>query len=301
MAIRRSELTTPASSMDMLEKAANSEADEVMLDLEDSVAHNEKVDARDNVVESIERFDWGGKLLSVRINDVDTRYAYGDLITVVEGVGERLDSIVLPKARREEDVYMVDKLLSQIERNNDIEDPVALEALIELTEAVQNVDEIAAASDRLETLIFGPGDYSVSLAIPHPGSDYSEEHYPGDKWHHARTAIVNAARSNGLDAIDGPFPDFSDPGAYREQCQWSRELGFVGKWAIHPSQIEIANEVYTPDDGEIEHAQKVEQAMREAEAKGIGAVQVDGGMVDIANQKYARELLERAEELGLVE
>jgi citrate lyase subunit beta/citryl-CoA lyase len=287
--------------MEMLKNAANSEADEVMLDLEDSVAHNEKVDARDNVVESIENFDWGEKLLSVRINDLDTQYAYGDLITVIENVGERLDSVILPKARREEDIYMTDKLLTQIERNNSVEDSVGLEVLIELTEAVQNVDEIASASDRLETLIFGPGDYSVSLAVPHSGSNHGENHYPGDKWHHARTSIVNAARSNGLDAIDGPFADFSDPETYRKQCQWSRELGFVGKWAIHPSQIEIANDVYTPNEGEIDYAKKIKQAMQEAESEGLGAVKIDGGMVDIANQKYAQELLERAEKMDLVE
>jgi citrate lyase subunit beta/citryl-CoA lyase len=284
----------------MLEKAAGSSADEVMIDLEDSVAHDEKVDSRSNAIEAVEQFDWEGKLISLRMNDLNSQYAYGDVITVVEDVGERLDTIVLPKAQRAEDVYMLDKLLSQIEARNSIRDSVGIEVLIEVTEAVQNVDEIAAASDRLESLIFGPGDYSVSLAIPHPGSDYSEDTYPGDKWHHVRTAIVNAARSNGLDAIDGPFADFSDPEAYREQCSWSRQLGFVGKWAIHPSQIEIANEEYTPEEEELEYARKVKEAMERAEAEGLGAVRVEGSMVDIANQKYAEELLNRGRELGLI-
>lgn len=300
MTVRRSELTTPASDIGMLEKAASSPADEVMIDLEDSVAHDEKVASRSNVIDAVEQFDWGGKLISLRMNDLDTPYAYGDVITVVEAVGERLNTIVLPKAQRAEDVYMLDKLLSQIEENNGIGDRLGIEVLIEVTEAVQNVDEIAAASDRLESLIFGPGDYSVSLAIPHPGSDYSEETYPGDKWHHVRTAIVNAARTNGLDAIDGPFPDFSDPEAYRQQCSWSKQLGFVGKWAIHPSQIEIANEVYTPNEDELAYAQKVKQAMELAEKEGRGAARVDGSMVDIANKKYAEEILGRGEELGLV-
>lgn len=299
MSVRRSELTTPASDIGMLEKAADSRADEVMIDLEDSVAHDEKVDSRSNVIDAVEQFDWGGKLISLRMNGLDTPYAYGDVITVVEAVGEHIDTIVLPKARRSEDIYMLDKLLTQIEENNAIEDSLGIEVLIEVTEAVQNVDEIAAASDRLESLIFGPGDYSVSLAIPHPGSDYSEETYPGDKWHHVRTAIVNAARTNGLDAIDGPFADFSDPEAYRRQCSWSKQLGFVGKWAIHPSQIEIANEVYTPSEEELTYAQKVKQAMDRAEEEGRGAARVDGSMVDIANRKYAEEILERGEELGL--
>ena len=298
--IQRSELTTPASNMKMLESAAESDADAVMLDLEDAVAHDEKEGARETLIEAVETLDWGAKRLSVRINDLSTQYAYRDIVTVYEAVGDRLDMVTLPKAECGPDIYVVDTLLSQIEQYASIDSPIEIEVLIEGAAGVQNVDEIAAASDRLTALIFGPGDYSVSLRIPFTSTDeYTETGYPGDKWHHARTMIVNAARGNGLDAIDGPYPNFSDPEGYREQADYAKELGFSGKWAIHPSQIEIANEVYTPNDGEIDHAQTVIDEIENAESEGAGAVSVDGVMMDLANIKYAQQVVEKADALDL--
>jgi citrate lyase subunit beta/citryl-CoA lyase len=287
----------------MMEKAAASDADEVMLDLEDAVAPSEKEAARGKILEALETFDWSETVVAVRINDLGHPNAYRDLVEVVEGAGEHVDTIVVPKVKRAEDVYVVDTLLGQIEAATGIEEPIGIEVLIEEVEAMQNVDEIAAASDRLEALIFGPGDYSASqgVSIESIGGQATEEEYPGDVWHYARNRIVVAARSNGLDAIDGPFADFSDPDGYRNECVWSNTLGFVGKWAIHPSQIAIANEVYGPTEDEVEHAQAVVEAMEAGQAEGHGAVQFDGEMLDEAVLRGARRTLERARQIGMVD
>lgn len=301
MRLRRSELTTPGSSMKMMEKAAASDADEVMLDLEDAVAPSEKKDARGKIVEAVHEFDWSGTVVAVRINDLDTRYAHGDLVEVISGAGEAIDVIIVPKITVAADVYMVEKLLNGIEADEGIEEPLGIEVLIEETEAVQHVDEIAAASDRLESLIFGPGDYSASQGVNLEGIGPSEGRYPGDVWHYVRNRIVVAARSNGLAAIDGPFGDFSDPEGYREECVRSNTLGFVGKWAIHPSQIGIANNVYAPSEGEVEDAQAVVNAMDRGTQDGLGAVQVDGEMIDEASARSARRTLERARLVGMLD
>lgn len=287
----------------MMEKAAASDADEVMLDLEDAVAPSEKKEARGKIVQAVHDLDWSGKVVAVRINDLDTRYSYGDLVEVVSGAGEEIDVIIVPKIKRAADVYMVDKLLSQIETDEGIENTLGIEVLIEETEAMQNVDGIAASSDRLESLIFGPGDYSASQGVNMDsiGGDGDGELYPGDIWHYARNQIVVAARSNGLDAIDGPFGDFSDPESYRRECVRSNTLGFVGKWAIHPSQIEIANEVYAPSEEEVEYAQKVVDAMEKGVDEGLGAVQVDGEMIDEASARSAQRKLQRARQVGMID
>lgn len=300
MAIRRSELTTPASNARMIEKASEGEADAIMFDLEDAVAHDEKESSREMVINGIEEHEWGDKLLSVRVNDLNTPYCYMDIITLVESVGERLDLLTIPKVSSAEEIFFVDTLLSQIEKSNDITDGVGLEVLIETAAGVDNVSGIASASNRLEALIFGPGDYSVSLGIPFEYDGFTETGYPGDKWHSVRTSIADAAHSNGLQAIDGPYPDFSDPDGFKRQCDLARELGFVGKWAIHPSQISGANQAFTPTDHEIDEAEKIVDAIETAENEGQGAVNVDGVMYDLANIKYARDLLERAEEVGAI-
>lgn len=300
MPVRRSELTTPGSSMDMMQKSANSDADEVMLDLEDAVAPNEKIEARKKIVDAIHEFDWEGTLVSVRINDLDHPNAYGDLIEVVEGAGEEIDTIIVPKIKREEDVYMTEKLLSQIEEANNIENTIGVEVLIEEVEALQRVDEIAATGDRLEALIFGFGDYSASQGV-NLDSIGGETAYPGDVWHYVRNKTVVAARVNNLDPIDGPFADFSDPDGYRIECERSHMLGFVGKWAIHPSQIEIANDVYAPAPEEVEHARQVVEAMQEGQEAGQGAVHLDGEMIDEASMRKAEETLERAREIGMTD
>jgi len=299
MRVRRSELTTPGSSRDMLAKAADSGADEVMLDLEDAVAPAEKAAARETVVDAVHEFDWGETTLAVRVNGLHTEYAFRDVLAVVEGAGAAIDTIILPKVRRAADVYALERMLGSLEDDVGIDDPIGVEVLIEETEAMQHVDEIAAASDRLEALIFGPGDYAAAQGVDVDAVGGEGSGYPGDLWHAARNAIVVAARSNDLDAIDGPFADFADPEGYRRECEWSRALGFVGKWAIHPSQVEIANEVYRPSDEAIERAQRIVEAMEAGREEGLGAVQVDGEMIDEATARRARVTLERARAIGL--
>jgi citrate lyase subunit beta/citryl-CoA lyase len=300
MVVRRSELTTPGSSMKMMEKAAGSDADEVMLDLEDAVAPSEKVESRAKIVDAIHEFDWEDKVVSVRINDLNHPNAHGDLIEVVEGAGERIDTIMIPKIEREQDVYMIEKLLSGIERDGEIENTVGIEVLIEEVEALQRVDEIAATGARLEGLVLGFGDYSASQGM-NLESIGGENDYPGDVWHYHRNRVAVAARVNGIDAIDGPYGNFSDPEGYRMECERSHVLGFVGKWAIHPSQIEIANDVYAPEPDEVEHAQRVVEAMEAGQAEGKGAVQLDGEMIDEASIRKAHETIDRARQIGMIE
>jgi citrate lyase subunit beta/citryl-CoA lyase len=284
--------------MDMLEKAVKLNADQVLFDLEDAVASDEKAAARENTVTAVEEFDWGNTLLTFRMNDLSLPYAYRDLVTVVEAVGDRMDTVTVPKVRSAEDIHVVDTLLEQIETQVSINDPVGIQLLIEETEAIQNVDEIAAASDRIETLEFGSGDYSASLGVDHPSAQ-SDPRDTSDQWHYARQRILNAARSNGLDAIDGAYPNFSDIEGYRRECETANEAGYVGKWAIHPDQISVANEVFTPSQEEIEHAERVLQALDEGESEGAGAVDFDGVMIDNAHRRHANRTLSIADELGL--
>lgn len=301
MRIRQTELTTPGSNTEMMEKAASSAADEVMLDLEDAVAPDEKKSSREKIINAIHGLDWAEKTVAMRINGLGTRYAHGDLIKVIEAAGDALDVVIVPKVKRAADVTAVDSLLDGLEADNEIASTIGIEVLIEETEAMQNVDEIAAASDRLEALIFGPGDYSAAQGVDLDKVGGSESGYPGDLWHSARNHIVVAARSNGLDAIDGPFSDFSDPDGYRRECEWSKALGFVGKWAIHPSQIEIANEVYAPDEADIERAEEIVDVMERGQDEGRGALQLDGEMIDDAVLRQAQTTLERARAIGLVD
>lgn len=302
MRIRRSELTTPGSDSGMMEKAAGSAADEVMLDLEDAVAPSEKIAARGKIVDALYDFDWSGKTVAVRINGVDHPNCHGDVIDVVGEAGDLIDVIIVPKVKRAEDVHFVATLLTQVEVGHDVDESLGIEVLIEETEAVQNVAEIAASSDRLEALIFGPGDYSASQGVP---LERVEDHddgagYPGDVWHHVRGEIVIAARSNGLDAIDGPYSDFSNPEGYRIECERADVLGYVGKWAIHPSQIDIANETFAPPRSDVDHAMAVVEAMQSGDEAGRGAVQLDGEMVDEATARRARRTLDRAVATGMI-
>lgn len=283
-----------------MRKAAASDADEVMLDLEDAVAPDEKEAARDRIVAAIHEFDWSDTLVAVRINGLDHPNAYGDLITVVEEAGEAIDTIIVPKVKRPEDVYVVDTLLDQIEAKAGVTTSVGVEVLIEEVEALQRVDRIAAASDRLEALIVGFADYAASQGVDLDGIG-GEAGYPGDVWHYVRNRTVVAARVNGLDAIDGPYADISDPEGYREECVRSHTLGFVGKWAIHPSQIGIANKVYAPDPADVEHAQRVVEAMEKSQAEGRGVATLDGQMLDEASLRQARAMLETAREIGMLD
>ena len=284
---RRSELATPASNEEMFPKAAASGADLVFLDLEDACAPAEREKARGKAARALRELDWGRTVRAVRMNGIDTHWAYGDVIELVSTAREALDVLIIPKVRSARDVWWVDVLLTQLEESLGLTKRVGLEALIEETEGLENVGEIARSSDRLEAIIFGAGDFSASQGARVDTNFDPIAEYPGDMWHYARARIVVAARSAGIDAIDAPFPNFKDPAAYRTACDRAAAMGFVGKWAIHPSQVAIANAAFSPTPEEIEHARRVVAAYREAEAGGRGATSVDGMLVDAAHLRHA--------------
>ncbi|GAA3107387.1 CoA ester lyase [Pseudonocardia yunnanensis] len=296
---RRSELATPASNEWMFAKAAASGADLVFLDLEDAVAPAEREAARGKAAAALRDLDWGRTVRAIRMNGVDTRWAHGDVIEVVTGAREALDVIIVPKVRSARDVWWVDVLLTQLEEVLGLQKRIALEVLIEETEGLQNVAEITRASDRLEAVIFGAGDFSASQGARVDTNFDPVVDYPGDMWHYARARIVVAARAAGIDAIDAPFPAYRDPEAYRSACDRAAAMGYVGKWAIHPSQVEPANAAFAPTRDEIAHARTVVAAYREAEATGRGATGLDGMLVDAAHLRLADNITRRAELLGL--
>jgi citrate lyase subunit beta/citryl-CoA lyase len=303
--LRRSELSTPATSEKLIAKAAGSDADLVFLDLEDSVAPAAKEGARANVVRGLNELDWGGKTRAYRINGVPTPWCHGDLIEVVTGAGANIDVVIVPKVKAARDVWFVDDLLTQLERRLGLpEGRVGLELLVEETEALAYVEDIAACSPRTEALILGVGDLSASQGIRagHGGGGHggsAAAPYPGDMWHYARNRMIVAARAHGLDAIDGPYANFRDADGYRQEAAWAATLGAVGKWCIHPSQVPIANEVFAPTAGEIERAARIVSAVREAEQQGLGAASLGGVMIDAATMRIFETVLERARKCGL--
>lgn len=299
MRLRRCELSTPASSERMIEKAAGSLADLVFLDLEDSVAPNEKVAARAKVIHALKTLDWGKKTRAVRINDLGTEFAYQDIISIVEEAGDYLDILIIPKVKSAKDVWWVDVLLSQIEKRLQRARRIGLEVLIEEVEAMLNVEEIARASTRLEAIIFGHIDYSASQGIDPTLAGNDLDTYPGDLWHYARNKVTIAARAAGIDAIDGPYLDFKNPDGYRRECTRSKVLGMVGKWAIHPNQIEIANDVFSPSPEEVDRARKLDALYTEAQAQGLGAVAFEGKMIDVAVIRSARNIVQKANLIGM--
>jgi len=296
--LRRVQLSVPGSSEKMLQKAAASAADHVFCDLEDAVAPSAKVGARDTIAEALNTLDWGRKTRCVRINDVTTEWCHEDIITIVEKAGRNLDTIMLTKPFCAADVIFLHHMLNQLETKLKLDRRIGIEVLIEEVQALQNVEEIARSSDRLECLIFGMGDYSGSQGI-----DTSEiggtGSYPGDIFHYARFRISMAARAAGLDAVDGPYANFKNEDGYRSEAVRARSLGMVGKWAIHPAQIEAALDVFSPPPEEVARARKLEAAYRAAEAQGLGAVQVDGVMVDVAVLRLVRNTLAKADLIGL--
>lgn len=302
MRLRRSVLTTPGSDREKMEKAAESDADQVMLDLEDAVSDSQKSAARSAVVDVIESADWSGKRLSIRMNGIGTEHAYKDLIEIMEAVSDAIDSIVVPKVTDAFDVAAVGNLLSQIERAENLQS-TGLEPLVEEVEAVQHIDDIAAASDRVEALVYGPGDYSASQGMnltAYGGVDDDRE-YPGDIWHYIRYRLAIAARANDAVPIDGSYPKFEDTDGFRRECRHARTLGFEGKWAVHPNQIAIANEVFRPTEEEIQRAKEILAVVDQAAAEGTGAVQLDGEVQDEATARVARKTLERAETTGMLD
>lgn len=296
--VRRCELSVPGSSEKMVAEAATMNVDFVFLDLEDAVAPSEKRPSRKKIVDALNSLDWGKKTRCVRINDLTTEYAYEDIIEVVEGARENLDIIMLPKAMSAADVKFVDKLLTMMEKKLGLEKRIGIEVLIEEVEAMMNVEEIAAASPRLEALIFGMGDYSASQGVSLKDIGGASG-YPGDIWHYQRQRMTIAARANGIDAVDGPYADFRSPDAYREECRRAMILGMVGKWAIHPSQVEIAQDVFSPDPADVARARAMMKAYDEALAQGLGAVQYEGKMIDIASVRIVKNLVDKADLIGM--
>ena len=291
--LQRSELAVPGSSPEMFEKALNSKADYIFLDLEDAVSPMDKITARQNVIKGLKELNWKekGKTISVRINSPDTHYMYRDLIDIVEEVGDKLDTILLPKAGTASDVYMIDCLLTQIETNKKLENKIGIECLIETALGMSNIKEIAKSSERLEALHFGVADYAASLRARTVVIGGLNPDYPGDQWHHGLSQLVMTCRAYGLRAIDGPFGDFNDPDAYVEAAKRGAAIGIEGKWAIHPSQIDLANKVFSPPSSEVTKAKRILEELDKAAKAGKGAAQLDGRMIDAASARMAENIV----------
>ena len=303
--LQRSELAVPGSSPNMFEKAAASGADYVFLDLEDAVSPDDKEVARTSVIEVLGDIDWQGlgKTVSVRINGIDTHYMYRDVVNVVEQAGTRLDTIMIPKVGVPADVYMVDAMLTQIEMAMGLTQRIGLEVLIETTLGMANVEAIATSSDRLEAMHFGVADYAASCRARTTNIGGLNTDYPGDQWHSAMSRILVACRAYGLRPIDGPFGDIKDSEGFMLGARRAAALGYEGKWAIHPSQIDLANEAFSPTEEEVERAQRILAALAEAAADGRGAAQLEGRMIDAASARMANNVVAAADaiaEMGVV-
>ena len=311
--LNRSELAVPGSSPQLFEKAARSSADIIFLDLEDAVAPDDKPKARQNIIQALNDIDWGNKVLSVRINGLDTHYMYRDVVDVVEQAGRRLDLIMIPKVGTASDVYAVDMLLTQIEQAKGYAKKIGLELIIETALGMQNVEAISAASKRNESLHFGVADYAASTRARTTNIGGANPAYSvltdkdeagnrsvhwGDMWHYAVARMVVAARANGLRPVDGPFGDFSDADGYKAAAFRAAVLGCEGKWAIHPSQLALANEVFSPSDAEVQKAHRILEAMVEAQREGRGAVALDGRLIDIASIRQAEVLVKKAAQVA---
>ncbi|MDP7117772.1 MAG: CoA ester lyase [Acidimicrobiales bacterium] len=287
--LQRSELAVPGSNPGMFEKAAASGADCVFLDLEDAVSAGDKDTARTGVIEALGDIDWSGlgKTISVRINGIDTHYMYRDVVDVVEQAGQHLDTIMIPKVGVSADVYMVDAMVTQIETAMGLTHRIGIEVLIETTLGMANVEAIATSSSRLEAMHFGVADYAASCRARTTSIGGLNPDYPGDQWQAALSRMLVACRAYGLRPIDGPYGDFNDPDGFMFGARRAAALGYEGKWAIHPSQVDLANEVFSPLEEEVERAGRILAALAEAEAEGRGAAQLDGRMIDAASARMA--------------
>lgn len=311
--LNRSELAVPGSQPQLFEKAAKSAADVIFLDLEDAVAPDDKEQARKNIIQAINDIDWGRKSLSVRINGLDTHYMYRDVVDVLEQAGDRLDLIMIPKVGTAADVYAIDMMATQIETAKNRKKKIGFELIIETALGMQNVETIAGASRRNESLHFGVADYAASTRarttnIGGANPDYSvltdklddgsrATHW-GDMWHYALARMVVAARANGLRPVDGPFGDFSDADGYKAAAGRAAVLGCEGKWAIHPSQVGLANEAMGPSEKDVARAKRILVAMEEAAKAGKGAVSLDGRLIDYASIRQAEVLVKKAEQIA---
>lgn len=289
-------LFVPAAGFSVIEKAARSAADAVCIDLEDSVALDQKAASRTNVARAFRELDFGSRIRMFRINALDTPFAYRDLIEVVEASGDKIDLVMVPKIDSAGDVVFVDKLLNQIETNCGFQFHLGIEAQIETAAGFLNIREIAQSSPRLEALIFGPGDYAASMQMPAAGIgefDAQDELYPGHRWHAVMHTIVAAARANGLRCMDGPIAGYKDIASLERSCKISRSLGFDGKQCIHPSQLPVVNASFSPSAEETAHAEQIMLAYEQALSSKRGVVGVNGKMIDAANVRIAKSVLER--------
>jgi malyl-CoA/(S)-citramalyl-CoA lyase len=310
--LHRSELAVPGSNTRMMEKAPMAGADLVFLDLEDAVAPDDKVQARKNVIEALNDLDWSNCAVSVRINGLDTHYCYRDIVEVVEQAGDKLDTILIPKVGTPADILFVSTMLEQIEAAKGFK-PINLHILIETALGMANVESIAqTCPERLEAMVFGVADYAASTQarttsmgganpdyymLTHPDNEGARERHWGDQWHFAISRMVVACRAYGLRPIDGPFGDISDPEGYLAVSRSVAALGVEGKWAIHPSQIELANQVFTPAEKEVERARRILAAMEEAAKEGRGAVALDGRLIDAASIRQAQVLVDKVNQI----
>jgi malyl-CoA/(S)-citramalyl-CoA lyase len=302
--LNRCQLFGPGSRESLFEKMAKSAADVINLDLEDSVAPDDKDRARANIIQAIGDIDWGDKTLSVRINGLDTPFWYRDVVDLLEQAGDRLDQIMIPKAGNASDIYAVDALVTAIERAKGRTKRINFEVIIESAAGICHVEEIAASSPRMQAISLGAADFAASMGMATTGIGGTQENYYmiregqkywPDPWHWAQTAIVAACRTHGLLPVDGPFGDFSDQDGFIAQARRSATLGMVGKWAIHPSQVALANEVFSPSEAAVTEAREILAAMEKAKAEGAGATVYKGRLVDIASIKQAEVIVRQAE------
>ena len=302
----RCQLFGPGSRPALFAKMAASAADVINLDLEDSVAPTDKAEARANVIRAISEVDWGRKTLSVRINGLDTPWWYRDVVDLLEQAGDRLDQIMIPKVGCAADIYAVDALVTAVERAKGRTKPIGFEVIIESAAGISHVEEIAAASPRMQAMSLGAADFAASMGMATTGIGGTQENYYmiregakywADPWHWAQAAIVAACRTHGLLPVDGPFGDFSDDEGFRAQALRSATLGMVGKWAIHPKQVALANEVFTPSEAAVAEAREILAAMEAAKARGEGATVYKGRLVDIASIKQAEGIVRQADML----
>ena len=300
----RCQLFGPGSRTELFEKMAKSAADVINLDLEDSVAPGDKDIARKNIIQATHEVDWGNKYLSVRINGLDTEHWYKDVVELLEGASDRLDQIMIPMVGCAEDIYAVEALVAAVEKAKGRKKPVSFEVIIETAAGIAHVEEIAASSPRMQAISLGYADFAASMGMQTTGIGGTQENYymlrDGEKhytnpWHWAQTAIVAACRTHGVLPVDGPFGDFSDDEAFVAQARRSATLGMVGKWAIHPKQVKLANEVFTPSAEAVAEAREILAEMEKANAAGMGAVTYKGKLIDQASMKQAEVIVAQAE------
>ncbi len=300
--VQRCELAVPGSNPEMFEKALKSGVDFVFLDLEDAVAPDDKLQARKNIIEAINDLDWKGHgiTLSVRINGLDTQYMVRDVVDLVEQAGAKLDTVLIPKVGIYADVYMVEAMLKQLEVQQGLSNAIGIECLIETALGMANVEDIArqGSTGRLEALHFGVADYAASNRARTTNIGGLNPDYPGDQWHAAISRMTVACRAYGLRPIDGPFGDINDPEGYKRAAKRAAALGCEGKWAIHPSQISLANDVFTPPAAEVDKARRILAALADAAAQGKGAAALDGRLIDAASERMANNVVQAAEAIA---